>query len=129
MAYESFIVSISGLTDVLKAAFGAVDDIYYVFRLTIEYTFGRTLDFIFLSGLYVCNSFAHIEDICIFPGISDCNNEKCCWLSRTFIGSFPSNSFPNGDRIHDGENMFGLVSHPVPSNHTFIFLLKTKITV
>ena len=75
MASESFIESISGLTDVLKAAFGAVDDIYYVFHLTIEVTFGRTLDFIFLSGLNVCNSFSHIEDICIFyPGISGCIN-------------------------------------------------------
>ena len=67
MASESFIESISRLTDILKAAFGAVNDIYYVFRLTIEVTFGRTLDFIFLSGPNVCNSLAHIEDTCIFP--------------------------------------------------------------
>ena len=39
MASKSFIESITGLTDVLYAAFGAADDIYYVFCLTIKVAF------------------------------------------------------------------------------------------
>ena len=51
MASKSFIGSISGLTDVLYAAFGSADDIYYVFSLTIKVAF----DLECLFGFPWCN--------------------------------------------------------------------------